>query len=170
MSPNLDFLGFVTTRRDQKLDAELRRIAPHLADVPERVARFLGNVQRMLTSSGLEAGRYAAEVAREAEEVALLRAEWADMRTRIAETMAAEAIRVPRHDDARLAAAHARIAAMPKEKHHEAMARASRSYSAPRMCVEHDGCRIDAARMEMVWPDGERWPMRSDVKEAKHDD
>lgn len=69
--------------------------------------------------------------------------------------------RAPDPDVGRLHEAHARIAAMPKERQREAHIRASRSYSAPRMCVEHDGCRIDTATMEMVWPDGERWPMRS---------
>ena len=62
----------------------------------------------------------------------------------------------------RLAAAHARIAALPPEQRREAMIRASRSYSAPRMCVEYDGCRREGD--EIVWPDGERWPTRSDAK------
>lgn len=161
MTPDMDFLGFVTMRRDQRIDAELRRIAPHLADVPERVSRFLSNVQRMLASSGLEARRYAAEVAREAEEIAILRAEWAEMRARIAETAAPPPLRIPHPDDARLAAAHARIAALPPELRREAMIRASRSYSAPRMCVEYDGCRREGD--EIVWPDGERWPTRDDL-------
>lgn len=69
--------------------------------------------------------------------------------------------RAPDPDKERLSEAHERIAAMPKEKQRKAYIRASRSYSAPRMCVEHDGCHIDSATMEMVWPDGERWPMRS---------
>ena len=67
-------------------------------------------------------------------------------------------------DAERLREAHERIAAMPNEQQREAMARASRSYSAPRSCVEHDGCRIDTGAMEMVWPDGERWPMRLEAK------
>lgn len=64
-----------------------------------------------------------------------------------------------RGDHDRLAEAHARIAAMPKEQRREAYIRASRSYSAPRMCVEHDGCTRDGD--DIVWPDGERWPTRT---------
>lgn len=56
--------------------------------------------------------------------------------------------------------AHARIAALPEEKRHEAARRLSRSYSAPRTCVEHDGCQREGD--EIVWPDGERWPTRSE--------
>jgi hypothetical protein len=52
--------------------------------------------------------------------------------------------------------AHARIAALPRGKQREAMVRASRSYSEPIICVDHDDCKIDGA--DVVWPDGERWP------------
>jgi len=55
-------------------------------------------------------------------------------------------------------ASNARIAALPKEKQHEAMVRASRSYSVPETCVRFDGCRIEGG--DVVWPDGERWPAR----------
>lgn len=56
----------------------------------------------------------------------------------------------------RFADTHFRILAMPVDKRHEAMRRASRSFSAPDTCVRHDGCRIDGE--DVVWPDGERWP------------
>ena len=59
-----------------------------------------------------------------------------------------------------LAKAHRRIAALPEEKRHEAARRLSRSYSAPRTCVEHDGCQREGD--EIVWPDGERWPTRTE--------
>lgn len=95
MTPDMDFLGLVTMRRDQRIDTELRRAAPELADVPERVSRFLANVQRMLVSSGLEARGYAVEVAREAEEVAVLRGEWAAARARIAERVPPDELRAP---------------------------------------------------------------------------
>lgn len=87
-------MGEVATRQDAWIDAELRRIAPELADVPARVDRFLANVQRMLVSSGLEARRCAAEVTREAEEVAVLRSEWAAARARIAATVLPSELRV----------------------------------------------------------------------------
>ena len=57
-----------------------------------------------------------------------------------------------------LAKAHRRIAALPEEKRHEAARRLSRS--APRTCVEHDGCQREGD--DIVWPDGERWPTRSE--------
>ena len=57
------------------------------------------------------------------------------------------------------AEAHARIAAMPEEKRHAAMRRASRSWSAPGTCLRFDGCKLHAGpRPEIEWPDGERWP------------
>lgn len=51
----------------------------------------------------------------------------------------------------------ARIAKLTGEAKHEAMRRASRSYSAPGGAIRHEGCRVDGA--EPVWPDGERWPI-----------
>jgi len=84
-----------------------------------------------------------------------------DIGADVAEQIHAESDRWPsRDDDERLDIAHARIAALPEQERHEAMRRLSRSYSAPRTCVEYDGCHIDGD--EMVWPDGERWPMRSE--------
>jgi hypothetical protein len=64
------------------------------------------------------------------------------------------------HDGPRLLEAHLRIAALPEEKRRDAMRRLSRSYSAPQTCVEHDGCRREGD--EIVWPDGERWPTRTE--------
>lgn len=85
-----------------------------------------------------------------------------DIGADVAEQIREESGKWPaRSDDERLFAAHARIAALPKEKQREAMIRLSRSYSARRTCVERDGCRLDAATMEIVWPDGERWPTRT---------
>jgi len=66
---------------------------------------------------------------------------------------------VPHPDDDRLAEAHARINALPRDKRGEAMRRASRSYSVPDTCVRFDGCWLDGDFV--VWPDGERWPARS---------
>ncbi len=62
-------------------------------------------------------------------------------------------------DDERLRVVHERIASLKGEARHEAARRASRSYSAPGMCVRYDGCHIEGD--EMVWPDGERYPTRS---------
>ena len=59
-----------------------------------------------------------------------------------------------------LSAAHRRIAALPTEKRHEAMRRLSRSYSAPVACIGRESCRRDGD--EIVWPDGERWPTRTE--------
>ncbi len=67
---------------------------------------------------------------------------------------------MPHPDDDRLREAYARIAALPREKRGEAMRRASRSYSSPHTCVRFDGCRLEG--QDVVWPDGERWPARSD--------
>jgi hypothetical protein len=64
------------------------------------------------------------------------------------------------HAGPRLLEAHERIAALAGEARREAMTRASRSYWAPKMCVEHDGCTRDGD--EIVWPDGERWPTRAE--------
>jgi len=57
----------------------------------------------------------------------------------------------------------ARIAALPlhSKERHEAMRRASRSWSVPLTCVRFDGCGLDGnteATTDVVWPDGERWP------------
>lgn len=86
----------------------------------------------------------------------------AEASLRAREEMRERAAAEARDDHERLAEAHARITALPEEKRREAMRRLSRSYSAPRTCVEHDGCRIEGG--EMVWPDGERWPMRTDLR------
>ena len=59
------------------VDAKMQEIAPTLADVPERIDRFLLSVRMMLAASnGYEAAQYAQEVAREAEIVALLNVEY----------------------------------------------------------------------------------------------
>ncbi len=58
-------------------------------------------------------------------------------------------------------ATSARIAALTGEARHEAMQRASRSYSAPQGAIRFDGCRVDGN--ELVWPDGERWPIGPDA-------
>jgi hypothetical protein len=51
-----------------------------------------------------------------------------------------------------------RIAALTGEARGEAMKRASCSYSDPDFAVRCHGCRIEGN--DVVWPDGERWPMR----------
>jgi hypothetical protein len=67
--------------RDVWIDAQIRERAPALADVPAQIARFLSNVQSMLVAgSGIEAARFAAEVAKEAETVALMRVEYMRLR------------------------------------------------------------------------------------------
>lgn len=53
-----------------------------------------------------------------------------------------------------------RIAKLPKLEQHRAMARASRSYSAPESCIRDYGCVIDGTSMR--WPDGELYPLRQD--------
>ena len=64
------------------------------------------------------------------------------------------------HDGPRLLEAHERIANLPFPAVAEAARRLSRSYSAPRTCVEHGGCRREGD--DIVWPDGERWPTRTE--------
>lgn len=72
--------------QDAWIDAQIREHAPALADVPERVARFLSNVQRMMAASNpREAEQYAAEVAREAGTLAIMRVEWTRLRVFYAE-------------------------------------------------------------------------------------
>jgi len=66
------------------LDAEIARIAPDLADAPERVRSFLTSVQVMLTGSGLEAARHAEIVARDARGVALLNEQYRRTREELA--------------------------------------------------------------------------------------
>lgn len=74
-------MSAAAAERDSWVDAEIRRVAPALADVPEQTARFLSNVQSMLVAgSGIEAARFAAEVAREAQTVALMRVEYMRLR------------------------------------------------------------------------------------------
>ncbi len=58
--------------------------------------------------------------------------------------------------------AHARIAALPKERQPEALRRLSRSYSAPDTCIRFDGCRREGD--VIAWPDGEWWPVRTEIE------
>lgn len=68
-------------RQDSWVDEQIKRHAPALADVPERTARFLSNVHRMMVADNpREAEQYAAEVAREAPTLAVMRCEWSRLR------------------------------------------------------------------------------------------
>lgn len=80
-------LNYAGERRRAWVETRLREISPDLADVPDRQARFLANVQAMLAaSSAMEASRFAEEVAREAMTLAVLRVEWARVSARLMAT------------------------------------------------------------------------------------
>lgn len=64
-------------------------------------------------------------------------------------------------------AVNERIAKLPREQRHEAMRRASCSYSAPCSAVR-DGACIEGN--EVVWPDGERYPMAPWHSSARGED
>lgn len=71
----------IARERETWIDAQIRERAPALADIPERTARFLSNVQRMMVASTLrEVEQYAAEVVREAPTLAIMRYEWIRLR------------------------------------------------------------------------------------------
>lgn len=64
-------------------------------------------------------------------------------------------------------AVNERIASLSGAARNEALRRASRSYSAPRSAVR-DGARIEGN--EVVWPDGERYPMAPRLSSARDED
>lgn len=101
-----------------------------------------------LTDDGL------ARLLREAEEIALTYP-----RELTNESLAAEQ-REREVDVTPLLAAHRRVQAMPADKIQEARARLSRSYSAPMSACRHGGY---ISGREIVWPDGERYPIDPDV-------
>lgn len=72
-----------------------------------------------------------------------------------------EAVADPEHDtraeEERLAMAREKIAALPASARPEARRRMPLSWDRPNYAVEHYGCRIEGA--EVVWSDGDRWPM-----------
>jgi hypothetical protein len=85
--------------RDAWIEAQARDIAPHLADVPERINQLLASVQRMLAASDhREAQQYAQEVAREAPTVAHLHVERMRLMLHLMERAPGPTLRVARKD------------------------------------------------------------------------